>query len=842
MPFPRLAVASFLLLISAGVAGAVEVQFWTQTTADDYAGAARDGTVVTNYGAVQLTRKLTPMAEGIDGASLVYDLAETGDGTVYAATGPTGVLLRVRGEKTDRYEIADAGNLLCLLVDADGSLLVGTGGETGRILRVTFEGDAAKVEPIFSEQGVRYVWKMARHADGTLYATTGGEAATLYSIGKDGKAESVFTAAGENNVESLALTDGDDVYLGTDANGLVWKVNRNDGKGSVLFDAGEPEITSLVRDGDYLYATGASRGQGVPQQQGGEVGDGLPDVNDLSSPIGRAAVDPPQAPPLPPDGPDRLPMGEMNELQEEPGGDEPMPPPPNVPKPGVAANRAAAAAQQRGPSNGFPAGDFAGDGSAIYRIDLRTNLVSGVLRDPHLFLDLARQNGQLLVAAGADEGQPARLLGFDPATQETSIVAEPDAAQISKLLPTKDGRLLLGLSNPAGVSECGKGYADEGTLESAVLDAGAVSAFGTMQLDGRVPQGTKVGVSVRGGSTEDPDVNPGGWGEWSEPVEARRYLPTNLPPARFFQYKLILQSEGGATPAVESVKIAFQPPNLPPQVSDVQVASELEGVEPGDLANGVLQGGASPSSTRAVSWQADDPNGDPLTYEVFVRKDRRGAFVKVAGDVGDAGYAWDARATGDGTYEVKVVASDATGNPAGKGLTGSRVSRPFAVDLTPPKIGDVKGGRDGDSAEVSLRVVDAGGDGAAAGILPDRRPGGPEVVDSGVPGGYDGRLPAGVVCVGARGRARRPANAPPAGGRRQRQRRLRVRRHRRGDRVEPSPSLATETFSPTSMHYPHRISKVKRARKVGFRARMRTRNGRKCINAKRRVGRKVQIV
>ena len=44
------------------------------------------------------------------------------------------------------------------------------------------------------------------------------------------------------------------------------------------------------------------------------------------------------------------------------------------------------------------------------------------------------------------------------------------------------------------------------------------------------------------------------------------------------------------------------------------------------------------------------------------------------------------------------------------------------------------------------------------------------------------------------------------------------------------------------MHYPHRISKVKRARKVGFRARMRTRNGRKCINAKRRVGRKVQIV
>lgn len=43
-------------------------------------------------------------------------------------------------------------------------------------------------------------------------------------------------------------------------------------------------------------------------------------------------------------------------------------------------------------------------------------------------------------------------------------------------------------------------------------------------------------------------------------------------------------------------------------------------------------------------------------------------------------------------------------------------------------------------------------------------------------------------------------------------------------------------------HYPHKISKVKRARKIGFRARMRTKNGRKLINAKRRVGRRVQVV
>ncbi|MGA2265571.1 MAG: 50S ribosomal protein L34 [Phycisphaerae bacterium] len=44
------------------------------------------------------------------------------------------------------------------------------------------------------------------------------------------------------------------------------------------------------------------------------------------------------------------------------------------------------------------------------------------------------------------------------------------------------------------------------------------------------------------------------------------------------------------------------------------------------------------------------------------------------------------------------------------------------------------------------------------------------------------------------------------------------------------------------MHYPHKVSRRKRVRKIGFRARMRTSRGRKTINRKRRVGRRVQVV
>ncbi len=45
-----------------------------------------------------------------------------------------------------------------------------------------------------------------------------------------------------------------------------------------------------------------------------------------------------------------------------------------------------------------------------------------------------------------------------------------------------------------------------------------------------------------------------------------------------------------------------------------------------------------------------------------------------------------------------------------------------------------------------------------------------------------------------------------------------------------------------AMHYPRRVSKIKRVRNFGFRARMKTRLGRKMINNKRRKGRRLTAV
>ncbi|MCE2884197.1 MAG: 50S ribosomal protein L34 [Planctomycetaceae bacterium] len=43
------------------------------------------------------------------------------------------------------------------------------------------------------------------------------------------------------------------------------------------------------------------------------------------------------------------------------------------------------------------------------------------------------------------------------------------------------------------------------------------------------------------------------------------------------------------------------------------------------------------------------------------------------------------------------------------------------------------------------------------------------------------------------------------------------------------------------MHYPHKISRKKKIRAIGFRKRMSTRKGRKIINSKRRNGRKIGV-
>lgn len=56
------------------------------------------------------------------------------------------------------------------------------------------------------------------------------------------------------------------------------------------------------------------------------------------------------------------------------------------------------------------------------------------------------------------------------------------------------------------------------------------------------------------------------------------------------------------------------------------------------------------------------------------------------------------------------------------------------------------------------------------------------------------------------------------------------------------PKVATHESGGPVVHYNRRLSKIKKLRKSGFRQRMKTKSGRKILNARRRIGRKLTSV
>jgi hypothetical protein len=151
---------------------AVSTSYWSHTTEADFKAGTFDNVVATNLGDLKLSRATRTLLGQDPRVSAVYALAQAPDGTVYAATGPQGVLLSIKNDKVETSAVIDEhASLFSLLVDDKGRVLIGTGGERGRIYRIDKPGDNPK--PIFEADGVQYVWALRQTSDGVLYAATG---------------------------------------------------------------------------------------------------------------------------------------------------------------------------------------------------------------------------------------------------------------------------------------------------------------------------------------------------------------------------------------------------------------------------------------------------------------------------------------------------------------------------------------------------------------------------------------------------------------------------------------------------------------------------------------------
>ncbi|MDB5173108.1 MAG: hypothetical protein JWN51_1881 [Phycisphaerales bacterium] len=303
------------LALTSPVLG-VGTSYWTQTTEADFKTGTLENVVATNLGDLKLSRAVKTLLEQDPRISAVNALAEAPDGTIYAGTGPHGVLLAIKDEKvTPLTTLADDSSILSMLVDKAGAIILGTGGESGRVLKIDKPGDKPHV--LFEAEGVNYVWSIVQTSDGNLYAAT-GPGGQLFEVKPDGTKRMVLDSD-ENNLFKL-ISDGKDLlYVGTDPHGLVYRVNRKTGDSFVLYNAAESEISALALDkqGNLYAATAEAKESPLgPAENAAEAEkNGRPEGGSVGVPIPSDRPKEPTPPPPPapnPGRPDPIPKSPQN--------------------------------------------------------------------------------------------------------------------------------------------------------------------------------------------------------------------------------------------------------------------------------------------------------------------------------------------------------------------------------------------------------------------------------------------------------------------------------------------------------------------------------------------------
>src|SRR3982751_1013981 len=123
----------FTILISllvAPAAVAVTTSHWTHTTEADFKAGTFHNVVATNLGDLKLSRAVKTLLGQDAHISSVYALVEAADGTIYAGTGPQGIVLSIKNQKVETLATLGENTIVSsLLIDQKGRLLIGTSGE-----------------------------------------------------------------------------------------------------------------------------------------------------------------------------------------------------------------------------------------------------------------------------------------------------------------------------------------------------------------------------------------------------------------------------------------------------------------------------------------------------------------------------------------------------------------------------------------------------------------------------------------------------------------------------------------------------------------------------------------
>lgn len=626
------------ICLPPGSASAQGTKLWSVERYDEMEKGTTEGVAIRSDGRLEAGPATSLLYA--TGKSYVWSLAAEAGGNGYVGLGGTAsgsaVVMRVSPE--GKVEQVFAGQELAvqaLRVAPDGSVLAATSPD-GKVYRIPRSGGDATVvfDPATTEDKPKYLWDLAVGKGGEVYVAAGAPAVVYRVPAGGGNAEVLFKTA-DQHIRCLLLGADGTLWAGSDGSGVIYRfaTGTTGAKPFAVYAAARREITSLAMDAaGNVYAAGVGT-----------------------------------------------------------KGHTPLPPLPVSGAVGVTITFV-----QPGSSTAAGANALVPDGSEIYRIAADGAAERLLTLKDDVVYALALRNGSLLAATG-NRGRVYRVDTKEPG--RFTDVAHLEASQGMAFAETKDG-LLVATSNSGKVFRLEDKVAAAATYTSEVFDAQGFSHWGRAEIRG----GTAAGfdLSVRSGNVESPVM---GWSEWTHVAQNGAVA---VPAGRYVQWKAVLR-EGGS---VDAVALNYLQRNVAPVVDEVAVQPGAR-VLPVNAAaaNATVQVGFPVATGTAVMistpdtgplvaqkdktavtvrWLAHDDNGDDLMFAVWYRGVGEANWSLLKDKISERVYSFDSSLLPDGSYQLKVVASDAPVHTDAEALTGERASDVFVVDTTPPMPGVLK--------------------------------------------------------------------------------------------------------------------------------------------------------
>ena len=646
---------SALLLLAAFPLSvfAVDTHIWEHSDQSDFTRGTVKKLSIRSDGHLMLAPQLTEL----DSTTVPYlwALAQDDKGTLYYAGGaPTGNTTKVfaltPGGKPKEFVSLTGLEVHALAVDSKNRVYAAVLPDA-KIYRI----DAQGKPELFFDAKCKYIWSMAFDKSGNLFVATGDEG-VIYKVAPDGKGTK-FYSTGETHARSMTFDDAGNIIVGTEPSGLIMRITPA-GEGFVLFQANKREVTAVAVSKGLIYATAVGNKTG-----------------------GLSVTGP--APVLPSVAPAITGAGVAHTGTQ----------PPTLP-----------------PAIGSLSASVSG-GTELYRIQA-DGFAERIWTSP---TDIAYAlafdaEGKPLIGTG-NQGIIVRV---DSEQLSTEILSTPPT-QVTAFLQGAKGAIYAVTGNVGNVYSIGSGTESSGTLESEALDAGGFSQWGKVHVTSTLNGGSTT-FETRSGNLNHPGSH---WSGWTKVKVTALGGQIESPAARFLQYRLTLEkSASGQSPEVSLLDIAYLPQNIAPRITQIEMAPvnyrqapSVNSLERAVAASGsptsltlpavgqkrsggsIIAADSSSSSTLQYNkgyitarWSSSDANGDSLLFKVEIRGKGEPAWRLLKDKLQDHYYAFDSTAFSDGSYQIRVMASDAPSNTPADALTSSLTGEEFIIDNTPPEI------------------------------------------------------------------------------------------------------------------------------------------------------------